>query len=286
MVLKPYRNLDEAWKQILTDLLDEGQDAVSRHGDTKELLGYSFKLKNPEGAVLMNPRRNLNPFYLAAEVVWYFMDTHKADFILKFAPNYGKYLEEDGTAYWAYGPRFVEDLCTVIELLQLHPDSRRAVIALWDSEADLSHSLAGDVKDVPCIVSFQFILRDDGLHMITYQRSQDMWVGFPNDIFSFTLIQMIVAGSLGVAAATYTHNMGSCHFYRDHYQRISAALREPTTTALNAFGDQPTYGSMMQYIRSKGRPTCDFTSDLANLVGSGDVYNPALKQLKERYANN
>jgi thymidylate synthase len=44
-------------------------------------------------------------------------------------------------------------------------------------------------------------------------RSNDVWLGMPYDVFCFTGIQMLMAGTIGCQLGTYTHNVGSMHLY-------------------------------------------------------------------------
>ena len=57
------------------------------------------------------------------------------------------------------------------------------------------------------------MIREGKLSMITYMRSNDLYLGFPHDIFCFTLLQELVARSLSVGVGTYKHMVGSMHLY-------------------------------------------------------------------------
>lgn len=82
---------------------------------------------------------------------------------------------------------------------------------IYDAERDtLGH------RDVPCTLSYRFFLREGQLHMHTTMRSQDLWLGFPYDIFTPTLIQELLAGWLGVSVGEYHHHVDSLHLYDEH----------------------------------------------------------------------
>ena len=59
--------------------------------------------------------------------------------------------------------------------------------------------------DTPCTSSAHFILRDNKLHLIMYQRSCDAWFGAANDITQFIIWQMMLAKDLNVELGTYRH---------------------------------------------------------------------------------
>ncbi len=226
----------------------------------RELLTQTVRV-DPLYSILTNERRNFNHRYAAAEVIWYLANTTDCSYLLKYAPSYGQYLEQDGkTAYWAYGPRFMTQLRGVISLLKEKPRTRRAVLCLWRPE-DIAHAIAEDVADVPCVTTFQFFQRHGRLSMQVYQRSQDLWVGFPNDIFAFCTIQRIVAEILGCQLGEYTHVMGSCHIYEAHVGKVCEALESHVevrkvkevradTTSLSYYENQAscTVGSNLNWV--------------------------------------
>lgn len=162
----------------------------------------------------------------------------------------------DGIFWGAYGPRAAGDVGNVVELLKRDPDSRQAVISLYDSDRDLGRP---SVKDVPCTIAIQFFLRpwvmhsevavfgDDlvrvtdtvrDLHMWVVMRSNDAWLGLPYDLGQFSLLQMAVAQALGARVGTYTHTVGSMHLYERDWE----AAREIGHPRSTAFGH--TFGSV------------------------------------------
>jgi thymidylate synthase len=100
------------------------------------------------------------------------------------------------------------------------------VIQLYDPSRDtLGH------RDVPCTLSYRFYLRQHRLHMHTTMRSQDLWFGFPYDVFTATLIQELLAGWLGVELGDYHHHIDSLHLYDKH---LDAARQVPDAPAPSA----------------------------------------------------
>ena len=49
--------------------------------------------------------------------------------------------------------------------------------------------------------------------MFTNMRSNDAYWGLPHDVFTFTMLQEIIARTLGVELGTYKHAVGSLHLY-------------------------------------------------------------------------
>jgi thymidylate synthase len=109
----------------------------------------------------------------------------------------------------------------VIRLLKEKPTSRRAVIQLYDAE-----DIAGSWKEIPCTCSLQFSLRDGSLDLLAHMRSNDATLGLPHDIFAFTMLQEIIARSIGAKLGSYHHSVGSLHMYLKHAEKARKYLEE------------------------------------------------------------
>ena len=57
------------------------------------------------------------------------------------------------------------------------------------------------------------MIRQGKLDLIVSMRSNDAFWGLPHDIFSFTMLQEIMARSLSAELGTYKHAVGSLHLY-------------------------------------------------------------------------
>jgi|GEM_PF-948504 len=127
----------------------------------------------------------------------------------------------------------VDQLTEVVKRLLDAPDTRRAVISLW-SVPELR-----DMALEPCMVLFQFSLRGpkyDQLHLHVYQRSADMMLGVPFDLFQASVLAHLVARELTlvsghqVSAARLVWSAGDVHVYANQL----AAAREQLGQALTA----------------------------------------------------
>lgn len=185
---------------------------------------------------LTNPRARLSQtemkgtlFSCLGELLWYLSESNDVAPIKYYLNRYDEFAEPDGTVWGAYGPRIfnmrgINQLALVIQRLEKNPDSRKAVVQLFNAE-DIptdDHSY----KDVPCTCVFQFMIRTNKLDMITSMRSNDAFIGLPHDVFAFTMLQEIVARSLGKEIGTYKHMVGSLHLYDDKIAKARAYLDE------------------------------------------------------------
>lgn len=205
-------------------VLAAGRPVAPRGMATLEVLGASLCLTDPRRRFVdVPPVRVLNPAFAAAEAVW-ILSGSDAPWIYEYNRRLAEYAD-DGRLMGAYGPRMrcwhglTDQLGKVRELLLADPDSRRAVVQLFDPSTDFR-----GYKDVPCTLGYRFFLRDGLLHMHTTMRSQDLWLGFGYDIFTATIVQELLAGWLGVGLGDYCHQVDSLHLYE---RDLAAARRLP-----------------------------------------------------------
>lgn len=231
MIHDQFASVDGLWEWTIRNLLNQAVPEDSRDGATIEMLGYAARLLHPNRNFLTNPVRDLSPAYAAAETLWYLSGDERGDMIRTYAPSYERFLEEDGTAYGAYGPRIVKNMPHVIKTLRTTPRTRQAVIPIWEHEICEKVTEENATRDVPCTVALQYVARRGHLHATTFMRSNDAWLGLPYDVFAFTCIQMLVAAELDLAVGSYTHFVTSMHLYRRDVDRARKAVenRYPMT---------------------------------------------------------
>lgn len=185
-------------------------------GAATELNGVLLQLRDPR-ARLSRTEQKGTIFSCLGELLWYLSGSDRLDFIRYYISRYDKSSDDGETIFGAYGPRLfapggVNQVQNVIQLLQGHPDSRRAVIQLFRAE-DLAENLRNRREDLPCTCTLQFTVRKHRLHMLAMMRSNDAYMGLPHDIFAFTMLQEIIARSLKVEVGWYKHAVGSLHLY-------------------------------------------------------------------------
>jgi thymidylate synthase len=183
---------------------------------TTEVLGAHLCLTDPRRRlVCLPPVRVINPAFAVAETLW-ILSGSDDPWIFQYNRALIRYTD-GGRLQGAYGPRMrrwrgqVDQLDQVRRLLTREPDSRQAVIQLFDPEQDTCGH-----RDVPCTLNYRFFLRRGRLHMHTSMRSQDLWLGFPYDLFAATILQELLAGWLGAELGEYHHYVDSLHLYDTH----------------------------------------------------------------------
>lgn len=226
--------MTEAYLTSLRDVRDHGRSVSSivdvrsvgsgfgtKNRPFREILNYSIVLENPRNRLVVHPGRNLNVFFAMASALWMLSGSDSLAFLLPYNPR-GKEFSDDGhTLHGAHGKRLLEEhgvdqLGAVITRLREDPQSRRAVTVVFRPTDAVCPS-----RDIPCIVSAQYLLRDGSLHCIVNMRSQSAAMVFPYDVFAFSFLQECIAVELGVNLGRYFHNSASFHYYdeEDHFVR-------------------------------------------------------------------
>lgn len=193
-------------------------DEVSPRGQlTKEILGHTIEVDCME-SLYTSPLRNLNFSFLFVENLWY-MSGRNSLFLLKaYNKNYQNFADQ-GILQGAYGPQILEQIRYVINTLTEDQDSRQAVISLWRPNP-LS------AKDKPCTLNFHFMIRDGKLNLHVTMRSNDAIWGQNYDVPSFSLINIIVSGILGLPAGKLFLTANSLHVYERHFSMSEELIKE------------------------------------------------------------
>ncbi len=213
-------SLDDLLAKVYGQLLARGTRIEPTKGPAREIYGALLKLSAPRVRLSRTESRGIL-FSALGELLWMLAGSNELDFIGHYISEYKKLSDDGLTIYGAYGPRMFgkrpdDQLARVISSLKGKPDSRQAVVQLFDRRDILKHH-----SDVPCTCTMQFVIRNRRLHMLTSMRSNDAWLGLPHDVFAFTMIQELVARSLGVELGEYRHSVGSLHLYeRDDKKAI------------------------------------------------------------------
>lgn len=205
-------SLDDLLAKVFQRLLVRGSRIEPTKGAATELAGVLLRLNAPRARLSRTETRGIL-FSCLGELLWYLRGTNRLDFIEYYISRYKQYSDDEKTIFGGYGPRIFgsdEDaqIFKIIEMLRLKPDSRQAVVQIFD-KADLTDAHL----DVPCTCTLQFMVRERRLNLFVSMRSNDAYMGLPHDVFAFTMIQELVARSLDLDLGHYKHFAGSLHLY-------------------------------------------------------------------------
>jgi thymidylate synthase len=182
----------------------------------KECLGVSFSIKNPRDRITNNSVRKMSLSFAFGEFLWYLRGSDRLNIMEYYSKIYPNFSDDKITVNGAYGTRIFGGKLSqwewVKNILSKDPDSRQAVISIYQPRDLFASSL-----DIPCTCVLQYFIRNKQLNAVTYMRSNDIYLGMPYDIFSFTMLQEMLAIELNVELGSYTHMVGSLHIYERNF---------------------------------------------------------------------
>lgn len=195
---------------------------------------------------------NIRPLVLQGVKIWnewphanYVRETGEAisleDFVQRIAddeafaarwgdlgPVYGKQWVDWPT--WRYrkdglyeqGPG-INQVAQVVGSLRSNPGSRRHIIEGWNV-AELDRMALP-----PCHKTYQFHVGDGRLNCALYQRSCDVALGLPFNLWSGALLQRMIAQQVDLEPGEFVWMGGDTHLYLNHAELVTEQLqREPT----------------------------------------------------------
>lgn len=246
-----------SFERLLADTLAFGEQRTDRTGTGTLSLFAPEPLRFPlaEGRVPLITSKDV-PWKMALrEFMWVLSGSTSTKDLAKTSPAmaniWNNWANEDGDIGPTYGAQYrnaggtlampveeyaglgvsagIDQLTEVVDRLVSQPDTRRAVISLWS--APELHEMALE----PCMVLFQFSLRGpqyDRLQLHVYQRSADLMLGVPFDLFQAGALAHMVAREVSlisrrtVTADRLIWSAGDVHIYTNQVAPVRLQLAQ------------------------------------------------------------
>lgn len=263
--INKYRNRDPSTSEqhdeyqylnLLQDILTEGYDEVGRNGNVRCVYGAAmhFSLENGKIPVLTTKKTAWKT--CLKELLWFIKgltsNTVLNDQNVHIWDGNGtpEFMESRGLGHYAAGDlgpiygfqwrhfnapyngcdadytgKGIDQLQQIIDTLK-NPDtrtSRRMVVSAWNPCQIDEGALP------PCHMLFQFNVVDGNkLSCSIVCRSQDVFLGEPFNIASYSMLTHLVAKHCGLEPYELILNAGNCHIYDDHFEQVKLQVsREP-----------------------------------------------------------
>ena len=247
-----FESVDEVQSWVLNMLLDEGAEVSPRGSPTREVLGVTFRLRNPRRRCVTNHARRFSLPLALGEFAWHMNRADDVASLVYYAKRWSDFADDGlrvtGSCYGRKIFSASADLASqwdrLIDLLRADLLTRRAVLSLWDHSGLNSTSV-----DVPCTSTIQFLVRSGRVHAIATMRSNDSIWGLPYDVFLFTMLQEYLATTLNLDLGEYTHFAGSMHLYERHSALAERILRAPSED----FEMPPMAGALQEFLDAESR---------------------------------
>lgn len=109
----------------------------------------------------------------------------------------------------------------IIELLKEDPDTRKAVLPIFDPE-DCNYY--GAQRRIPCSMYYDFLIRKGKLIINYHQRSSDFVGHFGNDVYLAYKLGEYIAKEVGVEMGGLIHTIDSLHCYKKDWSKLKTSI--------------------------------------------------------------
>lgn len=207
----------ECWKKMLKLAMDNGNDFTDENKRICREMNNVQVTVSSKAVDIDKPINILNSFE-----EWKYpplKEIKNVMFAINPTPDYA----------YSYGPRifnFQKKINQInnfiIPVLQSKPSSRKAIVSLWDPVED-SNKVN---PEAPGLVILDFKLRDNRLNVTAVIRSNDLFFGWPANIYQIRVIQDYVASKLGCDIGQITTFSVSAHVFPDQMEYIRKIFEE------------------------------------------------------------
>jgi len=210
-----FKNADDAFNYYYDEISNYGRD----YDDTKCLFNIGFYILDPLDNRIYSEYRSWNSNYAEKEWQWYLNMDPSAIEISKHAKIWINHMDKIGNVNSNYGYQWNREnqLYNIINKLMNSKETRQAWLTIYDGkEIDKSEAtINGYESDTPCTLNIGFNIIDDSLCMTVLMRSNDLWYGFCNDQYCFSMLQRNIAKTLNIKVGWYYHFANNLHIYNN-----------------------------------------------------------------------
>ena len=117
--------------------------------------------------------------------------------------------------------QLVDQVDFLLHELKHNPASRRHITSLWNID-DLD-----EMSLQPCVWHTQWLVKESKLHLIVGQRSCDVAVGLPFNLFQYYVLQRLISQVTGYEPGQMIFNIGDVHIYDRHIDKLKEQIELP-----------------------------------------------------------
>ena len=214
---------------------------ASRVGPVINLGQAYFEVSAHDPRLVFLNHRKLNPVFAVVEGAWMLSGSNKLIPLENELPNFRSYSDDGETLNGAYGARLqyffgINQISSAVELLKADHNTRRVVLTIY-SPLDLIK----DSKDIPCNTTVYLKICNESLDITVLNRSNDLYLGLPYNVFVFGLLQRQISRTLGVMIGKQCHFIDSLHLYEQDIENAERIVSNNNVEAVRLISNKFTW---------------------------------------------
>ena len=203
------------WKEVLRKVLSEGEDYTDNDGRVcREVFNLVMTLTenttNIEGPIDL----------MRTSKIWIYPSKEELSNIMFKEIQAPIYEYTYGGRIFNFSGQFDQINNFIVPLLRKDFSSRRAVMSIYDplQDSDINN------RNTPGIVYFHFRIKDNKLWITAHIRSNDLFFGWPANLYQLSELQNFIAEKLDVEKGNITVISNSAHIFMDDQERIKEVI--------------------------------------------------------------
>ena len=135
----------------------------------------------------------------------------------------------NGKFDYTYSERLTGVLEYLIDLLKYDPDTRKAIIPIFNGSGYIDTDYYDGSQRIPCSMYYDFLIRENErgekqLNICYHQRSSDFVTHFGNDVYLAFRLMQYIAEKINVKEGYLFHTIDSLHAYKKDWQKLKNSI--------------------------------------------------------------
>ncbi|PIN81720.1 hypothetical protein COV13_00420 [Candidatus Woesearchaeota archaeon CG10_big_fil_rev_8_21_14_0_10_32_9] len=205
------------WKKAITLIRESGDRFMDNDGRVCiEVTNLILKIKNAEATDIEGPID-----LVSSQKKWIYPSKDELAGIMFKSFQNPAYEYTYGGRIFSFNEEVDQINDFILPLLSKDPHSRRAILVLYDPSKD------SDVenKNTPGIIYIQFRILEGKLNVSCHIRSNDLFFGWPANIYQVYCLQGYVAEKLKLIKGDLVTISNSAHIFEEDVEYIDELLR-------------------------------------------------------------
>lgn len=206
----------DVWKDALKYVLANGEDFEDNDGrNCREIINLIVEIENPSESGIDEPVS-----MIAHQAKWIYPSKEELSSIMFKEIEAPIYEYTYGGRIFAFGNAIDQINDFVLPLLRKDKNSRRAIINLYDpvQDSDISN------RNTPGMIYMQFRIKDGCLIVTVMIRSNDLFFGWPANVYQISELQKILSEELKIKQGKIITISNSAHIFTEDLEHIYKIL--------------------------------------------------------------